>query len=230
MKFTQKAQVLKMDSTMFQRCNHQGTDFINRSVSGWFPGWMGAASWKWVPVDMTLKAVSGPWTLPLWLSLIARYRQVSNSDLLCPLCCDAMPHHRPGAMEVCIRVSVAGKRHHDQDNSYKGKHFIGAGRQVPRFSSLYQGRNRGSIQGGTALEELRVLLHDRTIARRYCPPGGQEEGLQVHPQSDTLPPTRPHLAPTRPQLLIVPLSGLSLFKPAQRPSGYGCEVCNVQVK
>ena len=35
---------------------------------------------------------------------------------------------------VLLRVSIAEKRHHEQGNSYKGEHLIGAGLQVQRFS------------------------------------------------------------------------------------------------
>jgi hypothetical protein len=28
---------------------------------------------------------------------------------------------------VLVRVSIAVKRHHDQDNLYKGRHLVGAG-------------------------------------------------------------------------------------------------------
>ena len=37
---------------------------------------------------------------------------------------------------VLVRVSIALKRHHDQGNSYKGQHLIGADLQVQRFSPL----------------------------------------------------------------------------------------------
>ena len=37
---------------------------------------------------------------------------------------------------VLVRVSIAVKRHHDHGNSYKGKHFIGAGLWFQRFSPL----------------------------------------------------------------------------------------------
>ena len=36
----------------------------------------------------------------------------------------------------CLRVSVAGKRHHDQGNAYKGQHLTEAGLQVQGFSPL----------------------------------------------------------------------------------------------
>jgi hypothetical protein len=36
----------------------------------------------------------------------------------------------------CLSVSIAVNRHHDQGNSYKGQHLIGAGLQVQKFSPL----------------------------------------------------------------------------------------------
>ena len=36
----------------------------------------------------------------------------------------------------CLSVSIAVKRHHDQGNSHKGQHLIGAGLLFLRFSSL----------------------------------------------------------------------------------------------
>ena len=66
------------------------------------------------------------------------------------------------------------------------------------------------------LEEPRVLHIDlKATKRRLSSTGGQEEALihtgqslsiggdlKTHPHSDTLPSTRPHLFPTRPNLLI----------------------------
>jgi hypothetical protein len=52
------------------------------------------------------------------------------------------------------------KRHHVQGNSYKGKHFIGAGLQFQRFSPLYHGKKHGSMQTGMMLEDPRVLHFD----------------------------------------------------------------------
>ena len=37
---------------------------------------------------------------------------------------------------VLVRVSISEKRHHDQGNCYKGKHLIGIGLQIQRFSLL----------------------------------------------------------------------------------------------
>jgi hypothetical protein len=37
---------------------------------------------------------------------------------------------------VLVRISIAMKRHHDQDNSYKGKDLFGAGLQFQRFNPL----------------------------------------------------------------------------------------------
>ena len=53
------------------------------------------------------------------------------------------------------------KRHHDQGNSYKGKHLIGAGLQFRGSVHYHHGRKHGSIQADMVLEkELRVMhLH-----------------------------------------------------------------------
>jgi hypothetical protein len=37
---------------------------------------------------------------------------------------------------MLVWVSIAVKRHHDQGNSYKGKHLIGAGLHFKRFNPL----------------------------------------------------------------------------------------------
>jgi hypothetical protein len=56
---------------------------------------------------------------------------------------------------VLVRVSTAVKRHHDQGDSYKGHHLIGAGLQVLRFKSIII--TAGTRQADMVLEELRVL-------------------------------------------------------------------------
>ena len=55
-----------------------------------------------------------------------------------------------------VRVSIAVKRHHEQGNSYKQQHLIGAGLQVQRFSPLSSRWEHGSVQAGLVQEELRV--------------------------------------------------------------------------
>ena len=63
--------------------------------------------------------------------------------------------------------SIAVKRHHDQGNSYKAKHFIGAGLQVQKFSPLSSWQEHGSVQADMVLEKkLRVLHLDLKAARR----------------------------------------------------------------
>ena len=42
----------------------------------------------------------------------------------------------PGLPDVLVSVSVAVKRHHNQGNSYKRQHLIGAALKVLRFSPL----------------------------------------------------------------------------------------------
>ena len=59
------------------------------------------------------------------------------------------------------------KRHYDCGNSYKGKHFIGAGLQFRRLVHCHHERKHGAIQAEMVLEkELRVLHPDLTEAGR----------------------------------------------------------------
>ena len=74
--------------------------------------------------------------------------------------------------------------------------------------TLIKGKN-SSIQAGMEVEELRVLhLVPKTNKRRLTSRELGRRSLEAHPDSDTFPPTRP-------QLLIVPFSGPSIFKPSQ---------------
>jgi hypothetical protein len=64
------------------------------------------------------------------------------------------------------------KSHHDQGNSYKGQHLIGASIQVQRFSPCHHGRKHDSVQADLVLEkELRVLCPDPQAAGDYVPHG-----------------------------------------------------------
>ena len=47
---------------------------------------------------------------------------------------------------VLLSVSIAVKRHHDQGNSYKQQHLIGAGLQVQRFNPVSSRSVLGSVQ------------------------------------------------------------------------------------
>jgi hypothetical protein len=58
------------------------------------------------------------------------------------------------------------KRHHDQGNSYKGKHLTGADLQFQRFSPLSYGRKHGNIHADMLEKKLRVLHLDPKPARR----------------------------------------------------------------
>ena len=53
---------------------------------------------------------------------------------------------------VLVRVSTAVKRHHDHGNSYKGKHFIGAGLQFRGLVHYHHGRKHGGMQVDIVLE------------------------------------------------------------------------------
>jgi hypothetical protein len=70
-------------------------------------------------------------------------------------------------LAACLSwVFTAVNRHHDQGKSYK-KHLIGAGLQAQRFSPLSSRQEHGSIQGGMAQAELRVLhLHPKAASGR----------------------------------------------------------------
>jgi hypothetical protein len=48
-------------------------------------------------------------------------------------------------------------RQHDQGNSYKGQHLIGAGLQVQRFSPVSSLQELSYLQAGMIWEEPRVL-------------------------------------------------------------------------
>jgi hypothetical protein len=73
---------------------------------------------------------------------------------------------------VLVKVSIAVKRDHDQSNSYKGQHLIGAGLQVQRFSPLSSRQEHGSIQADVRLEELKILhLNPRWTREDWLPQG-----------------------------------------------------------
>jgi hypothetical protein len=60
----------------------------------------------------------------------------------------------------------AEERHHDSGNSYKGKHFIGTGLQLPRFISWWEA---WQFQADMVLEkELRLLHLDLPVDKGDC--------------------------------------------------------------
>jgi hypothetical protein len=76
-----------------------------------------------------------------------------------------MPPSLLPLMAQCLSQGcTAVNRHHDQGNSYKGQHFIGAGLQFRGSVCCHHGGKLGSIQ--TGMEELRVLhLHLKAASR-----------------------------------------------------------------
>jgi hypothetical protein len=54
---------------------------------------------------------------------------------------------------VCLRVSIAVKRYHGHNNSYKGKHLIGAGLPFQYLVHYHHGGNHGSMQADMVLEK-----------------------------------------------------------------------------
>jgi hypothetical protein len=83
----------------------------------------------------------------------------------------------PGT-NFCLRVSIAMKRHHDQDNSYKGKHLIGAGLQFQGYSPLSSWQKIWQHAGRSEAGRVESSLHfDLKAARRvFSFASSQEEG------------------------------------------------------
>jgi hypothetical protein len=54
---------------------------------------------------------------------------------------------------VLVRVSIAVKRHHDRCNSYKGKHFIGAGLQFRGLVCYHRCRKHAGKHGAGEVAE-----------------------------------------------------------------------------
>jgi hypothetical protein len=71
-----------------------------------------------------------------------------------------------------LEFSIPVKRHHDYDNSYKGKHLIGTGLQLRGSVHYLHHRKHGSMQADMVLEkELRFLhLDHRQQAKRKTGP------------------------------------------------------------
>ena len=91
------------------------------------------------------------WTLIFPTHLINLDFIRSKSDILIP--------------DVVARVSIAVKRHHDQGNSYKGKHFRVAQLQFRGLVHYHHGGKHGSTQAAMVLEkEPRVLHLDPLVA------------------------------------------------------------------
>jgi hypothetical protein len=68
-----------------------------------------------------------------------------------------------------LRVSIAVKRHHDHCNSYKGKHFIGAGLQFRGLIHYHHDGKHGDTQAVMILEkELKVLYIHLQAAEVNC--------------------------------------------------------------
>jgi hypothetical protein len=99
------------------------------------------------------------------------------------------------------------RHHHDQDNSYKGQHLIGAGLQVQRFcplSSMQEVWQHPGRHGAGAAESSISCSKDKQKKTGF--PGAEKKVSESPCSQGLLPPTRPHL-------LIEPLPGPSIFKP-----------------
>ena len=74
---------------------------------------------------------------------------------------------------------IAVKKDHDQGNSYKGKHFIGAGLQFERLSTLSSWWEAWQLTGryGAWNWELYILIQRQPGRDGLSSPGSQEESL-----------------------------------------------------
>jgi hypothetical protein len=126
----------------------------------------------------------------------------------------------PRTRVECLRVSTAEKRHHDQDHTHKGQHFIGAGLQSQRFSPLsswqeawQQTGSHGSGGADSSISCSRVKQEK---------PGSYMARKRVSESTLTVTVTSSNKSipiPTRPHLLKVPLPGPSIFKLATWSKG-----------
>ena len=60
---------------------------------------------------------------------------------------------------VCLRVSMAVKRHHDHNNSHKGKCLIGPGLQFQRFRPLLSWQEAWQHAGQHGAGQRAEVLH-----------------------------------------------------------------------
>jgi hypothetical protein len=87
-----------------------------------------------------------------------------------------VPCHRnwdvtASSVTVFVWVSIAGHRHHDQGNSYKGRPLIWPGLQFQRLVHYHHGDKPGSIQADMVPEkDLGVLHLDLKAAGGDCLP------------------------------------------------------------
>ena len=91
---------------------------------------------------------------------------------------------------------VAVKRHRDHDNSYNRKHLIGAGLQLPKFSSFSSRREAWWHTDRPGLREVAESSTSRFAGSKKREPLGLPcafENLKAHSQWHTFPPARPHL-------------------------------------
>jgi hypothetical protein len=77
------------------------------------------------------------------------------------------------------------KRHHDHDNSYKGKHLIGAGLQFQRFSPLSSWQEAWQDAGrhGAEEEAESSTSGSKDSPKKTCLYTGQSLSIYVRSQS-----------------------------------------------
>ena len=96
---------------------------------------------------------------------------------------------RNSMQNVLFRVSIAVKRHHDHNNSYKGKHWIGVGLQFRCLVHYRHGRRHGSLEVDIVLERAESSASQLADSRKRQL--GTRPGLSFW-NLTALPSTRPH--------------------------------------
>ena len=103
-----------------------------------------------------------------------------------------LPHVQGQLMvHSCLRLCFAAKRHHDHGNSYKGKHFIGAGLQFQGSVHYHRGGKHSSVQADMVLEKEPRILIRRQVGDTVS--STLDVALKAYLYDGALPPTRTHL-------------------------------------
>jgi hypothetical protein len=120
---------------------------------------------------------------PVWMEFNSECHKPSAFDQ--KAFCYTVIHFRvPGnsfkqslSMAICLRVSSAVKKHHNQGSSYKVQLLIWAGLHFQRIIPLSYGQKHGSMLSDILLEKSELLHLDPKASRRRLFWRQLEEGL-----------------------------------------------------
>jgi hypothetical protein len=124
-----------------------------------------------------------------------------------------------------MRISIVVKRHLDQGKSYKKQHLIRAGLQLQRFSLVSSWQEawwhagRHSAGEGDKSSAFDLKANRRRLTSRQLGGGSQSPPPKSHTSCKMTTSTL-----TRPQLLIMPLPGASIFYPPQADTEFNAHI------